>query len=225
VRDPAARRLLAALLDRYSASLRDEAAAAALGGGSTGSFSAYGDDEDGPAAAEAATALCEALADASFGDALHGRAAALCLRARAPPASRTAALRALAERGAAHLLPPAAAFAFPAGVRANAADAMFFPAAPAAESDGSEGDELVTLWADFACSGRAFDRAAAEGALPAALAEHAVRRAGDALRAGGGGERRAVGIEALLRRVAEHGAEAPARIAKDALQAAGRAAV
>jgi hypothetical protein len=71
IADAAARRLLAALTDRYAAALRDGGHAAVLregtGGAAADAAPAQGDDEDAHAAAEAAGALCEAFADASFG--------------------------------------------------------------------------------------------------------------------------------------------------------------
>jgi hypothetical protein len=115
-------------------------------------------------------------------------------------------------------------------VRAAAARALFF--APGGEPSA----EVLSLYADLACTPRDFDRAAAADALPAALAMHALRCAAASLaaaplRGAGEGEgeadaaatlrrRRADALEALLRRVARHGAAAPAALAAAAL--AGR---
>jgi predicted component of type VI protein secretion system len=118
-------------------------------------------------------------------------------------------------------------------VRAAAASALFLP--PRGEPSG----EVLQLHADLACARRDFERAAAAEALPATLAMHALGAAAAALRGAGarcdvsGGDdaaahggaaaaaqRRADGLEALLRRVARHGADAPAALAAEAL--AGR---
>ncbi len=114
-------------------------------------------------------------------------------------------------------------------MRAAAASALFLP--PRGEPSG----EVLQLHADLACARRDFERAAAAEALPATLAMHALRAAAAALRGAGargdvsGGDdaaahgaaaaaqRRADGLEALLRRVARHGADAPAALAAEAL--------
>ena len=163
LRHPAARLTCAALTDAYTCSLRLDAAS-------------NSDDDTDPLVAESsATDLVQRFADASFGDPLHGRHVALALRLRCPARARVAALHALLDKQVAHLLPPLSAFQF------HCADEDAHAAAtPAAEvlflaPDGEQSPQMLRMWVDFLTSGRDFERAAAAGALPAAMATHAVR--------------------------------------------------
>ena len=204
LRHPAARLTCAALTDVYTCSLRRDAASTSAG-----------DDTDSLVAESSATDLVHRFADASFGDPLHGRHVALALRLRSPARARVAALHALLDKQVAHLLPPLSAFQFPGR------DGETVPVPPAEvlflAPGGEQSPQMLRMWVDFLTSGRDFERAAAAGALPAAVAAHAVRCAlrelaapGDALVVHGstGDEppRRAA-LQALARTLAAAGPE------------------
>ena len=189
IRGGAARALLAALADCYTASLRAHHLACC---------GSRDDDQDPAAAAAAATVLCESFADASFGDALQGRLVALCLRAGAPMDARAAAVHALRERACAHLLPPLSCFAFGQGGQAGAA-ALFTP------PSGEPSAQVLRLWTDFLCSGRDYQRALTAQALPATIADHALCCAARALHGDALGADAGAALTALMRKLSCHG--------------------
>jgi len=219
LRHPAARLTCAALTDALTCELRRDAAR---------EEGIVCDDPDPLAAESSATDLVHRFADASFGDALHGRHVALALRARSPARARVAALHALlVDKQVAHLLPPMSVFHFSSAGHVRTppmADVELLFNSPG----GKPSFQILRLCADFLVSGRDFDRATAADTLPVAIATHSVRCALHELLAtkqqGGGADDagRHAALHSLLRTVASRGPEPLRSEAASALNALGK---